>query len=90
MKKWLSILKSELSLILEDKSILLTCLVAPILYAFFIGSIYSEKEVSEIPVAVVDFDHSNLSRKVSQLINTSEKVKIQGHYSSLEAAMFHL
>ena len=88
MKKWLSILKSELSLILEDKSILLTCLVAPILYAFFIGSIYSEKEVTEIPIAVVDFDHSNLSRKVSQLINTSEKVSIEGHYSSLEDAMY--
>ena len=88
MKKWLSILKSELSLILEDKSILLTCLVAPILYAFFIGSIYPEKEVTGIPIAVVDFDHSNLSRKVSQLINTSEKVSIEGHYSSLEDAMF--
>ena len=88
MKKWLSILKSELSLIFEDKSILLTCLAAPILYAFFVGSIYSEKEVAGIPIAVVDFDHSNLSRKVSQLINTSEKVSIEGHYSSLEDAMF--
>ncbi|QNM86144.1 ABC transporter permease [Polaribacter pectinis] len=88
MKKWITALKNELSLIFEDKSVLLTCLVAPILYAFFIGSIYSEKEVSEIPIAVVDYDHSNLSRKVSQLINTSEKVAIQGHYSSLEEAMF--
>jgi len=88
MKQWISILKSELSLIFEDKSILLTCLVAPLLYAFFIGSIYTEKEVSEIPIAVVDFDHSNLSRKVSQLINTSEKVSVEGHYSSLEDAMF--
>jgi ABC-2 type transport system permease protein len=89
MKKWFSILKSELSLIFEDKSILLTCLVAPILYAFFIGSIYSEKEVSEIPIAIVDFDHSNLSRKVAHLINTSEKVSTEGYYSSLEDAMFH-
>lgn len=89
MKTWYAILKRELSLIFDDKSILLTCLVAPILYAFFIGSIYSEKDVSEIPIAVVDLDHSNLSRKVSQLINTSEKVAIKGHYSSLEDAMFH-
>lgn len=89
MTNWVSILKSELFLIFKDKSILLTCLVAPMLYAFFIGSIYSEKEVSEIPIAVVDFDHSNLSRKVSQMINTSEKVRIEGHYSSLEDAMFH-
>jgi len=88
MKQWLSILKSELTLIFEDKSILLTCLIAPFLYAFLIGSSYTEKEVSEIPVAVVDFDHSNLSRKVSQLINTSEKVLVEGHYSSLEDAMF--
>jgi ABC-2 type transport system permease protein len=88
MNKWFSILKSELSLIFEDKSILLTCLAAPILYAFFIGSIYSEKEVTEIPIAVVDHDQSNLSRKVSQLINSSEKVFIKGHYSSLEDAMF--
>jgi ABC-2 type transport system permease protein len=88
MRKWLSILKSEMSLILRDKGILLTCLVAPILYAFFVGSIYSEKKVSGIPIAVVDFDHSNLSRKVSQLINTSEKVSIEGHYSSLQDAMF--
>lgn len=89
MKKWISIVKNELSLIIEDKSILLTCLVAPILYAFFVGSIYAEKEVSEIPIAVVDYDHSNLSRKVAQLINSSEKVAIHGYYSSLEDALFH-
>jgi len=88
MKSWFSILKDELILFVQDKSILLTCLVAPILYAFFIGSIYMEKDVSEIPIAVVDFDHSNLSRKVSGLVDSNEKVKIFGHYSSLEDAMF--
>lgn len=87
MLSWLSIVKKELQLIFEDKSILLTCLVAPILYAFFVGSIYSNKEVSEIPVAVVDYDHTGLSRKTSNLIGTNEKIKITGHYSSLEGAM---
>jgi len=89
MKSWFSILKDELQLIIQDKSILLTCLVAPILYAFFVGSIYMEKDVSEIPIAVVDYDHSNLSRKISELVDTNEKVKVSGHYSSLENAMFH-
>lgn len=89
MKNWFSILQDELQLIIHDKSILLTCLVAPILYAFFVGSIYMEKDVSEIPIAVVDYDHSNLSRKVSELVDTNEKVKVLGHYSSMENAMFH-
>ena len=88
MKRWRTILQEELRLIIQDKSILLTCLVAPILYAFFVGSIYMEKEVSEIPIAVVDYDHSNLSRKVSELLDTNEKVKVHGHYSSLGNAMY--
>lgn len=87
MMDWISILKNELQLIINDKSILLTCLVAPILYAFFIGSIYMEKDVSQIPLAVVDLDHSNLSREVSSLVDSNEKVKVSGHYSSLENAM---
>ncbi|MBU2949771.1 ABC transporter permease [Tamlana agarivorans] len=89
MKSWWDIFKSELSLIFEDKSILLTCLVAPLLYAFFVGSIYSEKEVNEIPIAVVDYDHSSLSRKVASLINSTEKVKLKGHFSNLEDALFY-
>lgn len=88
MKSWVAIFKDELQLVFKDKSILLTCLVAPILYAFFIGSIYMDKDVSEIPIAIVDYDHSNLSRKVSDLVDTNEKVKVFGHYSSLEDAMF--
>ena len=87
MKSWFSIFTDELKLIIQDKSILLTCLVAPLLYAFFIGSIYKEKEVTQIPIAVVDQDHTSLSRKVSELVNTSEKIKVYGHYSSLENAM---
>lgn len=87
MKSWFSIFVDELKLILQDKSILLTCLVAPILYAFFIGSIYKDKEVTQIPIAVVDQDHTSLSRKISELVDTNEKVKVYGHYSSMENAM---
>jgi len=88
MKTWISILQDELQLIIRDKSILLTCLIAPILYAFFVGSIYMEKDVSEIPIAVVDYDHTKLSRKVSELVDTNEKVKVLGHYSSMGNAMY--
>jgi len=88
MKSWFSIFKDELLLIFQDKSILLTCLVAPVLYAFFVGSIYMEKDVSEIPIAVVDYDHSKLSRKVADLVDSNEKVKVLSHFSSLEDAMF--
>ena len=74
MKSWFSIFTDELKLIIQDKSILLTCLVAPILYAFFIGSIYKDKEVTQIPIAVVDMDHTSLSRKISAVPDPSSRM----------------
>ncbi len=88
-KRWIEIFNDELRLLFDDKGILLTVIVAPILYAFFIGSIYMDKEVSDIPLAVVDMDHSSLSRKVSQLVDSNEKVVVKGHFSTMEEAMYY-
>lgn len=88
MRSFTTIFKDELKLIIADKSILLTCLMAPIFYAFFVGSIYKEKDVADIPIAIVDNDHSSLSRKVSRLIDSNEKVEVYGSYSNLNDALF--
>lgn len=88
MRSFINIFKEELKLILEDKSILLTCLLAPIFYAFFVGSIYKEKNVSNIPIAIVDQDHSAMSRQVSRLIDSNEKIEIHSAYSNLNDALF--
>ena len=77
MRSFLNIVKDELALIIEDKSILLTCLLAPIFYAFFVGSIYKEKDVANIPIAIVDHDHSSLSRKVGRLVDSNQKIQVQ-------------
>ena len=88
MRGFMQIIKDELTLIIEDKSILLTCLLAPIFYAFFVGSIYKDKDVANIPIAIVDQDHSSLSRKVGRLVDSNEKIKVQGNFSNLNDALF--
>lgn len=88
MRSFLDVFKEELALIIADKSILLTCIMAPVFYAFFVGSIYKEKDVANIPIAIVDNDHSSLSRKVGQLIDSNEKIRVTGSYSNLNDAMF--
>jgi len=88
MRSFMNIIRDELTLIVEDKSILLTCLIAPIFYAFFVGSIYKDKDVANIPIAIVDNDHSSLSRKVGRLIDSNEKIKVHGAYSNIEDALF--
>lgn len=88
MRKFWDIFKSELELIFQDKSILLTCVMAPLFYAFFVGSIYKEKDVMNIPIVIVDFDHSQLSRQIGQLVDSNEKVKIYSSLSNMEEALF--
>ena len=88
MRRFIQIVKEELTLIIEDKSILLTCVLAPIFYAFFVGSIYKEKDVVNIPIAIVDHDHSSLSRKIGRLVDSNEKIQVMGAYSNLSDAMF--
>lgn len=75
----------EASLVVKDHSLLLTLLIAPLLYAFFYGSIYINKEEQNVKLAVVDDDHSRLSRLLQQNINNSPVVELI-HFPNLEEA----
>ena len=66
----------EAKLIADDHSILLTVIGAPILYFFFLGSIYMYKDIEAISFAVVDLDKSTSSRKLTRLLDSQQKVKI--------------
>ncbi|MBS7254051.1 ABC transporter permease [Flavobacterium branchiicola] len=75
----------EVKLVGKDHSLLLTLLIAPLLYAFFYGSIYINKEEFEVKLAVVDDDHSQLSRLLQQNIDNSPIVQLV-HFSNLKDA----
>ncbi len=81
----ISLFFREVSLIGKDHSLLLTLLIAPLLYAFFYGSIYINKEEFEVKLGVVDDDHSRLSRLLQQNIDSSPIVQLI-HFSNLKDA----
>lgn len=81
----ISLFFREVSLIGKDHSLLLTLLIAPLLYAFFYGSIYINKEEFEVKLGVVDDDHSRLSRLLQQNIDNSPIVQLI-HFSNLKDA----
>jgi ABC-2 type transport system permease protein len=66
----------ELTMIGKDHSLLLTLLIAPLLYLFFYGSIYSYKEEEKVKLAVVDDDQTGLSRQLSQQIDNLQMVDV--------------
>ncbi len=55
---------------------------APILYVVALGTIYSPKKVVHIPVAIVDQDHSRLSRELTSAILASETFSLGDYVDS--------
>ncbi len=80
------IILSELNVVIGDHSILLTVIIAPLLYAFFLGTIYIKKDINKISFAVVDLDNSATTLKLTRLLMAGEKIDVKGRLHSFKEA----
>jgi len=69
---------NELNIVISDHSILLTVVIAPLLYAFFLGSIYINKDIEKIRFAVVDYDNTKTTRTLTRILGASQKIDMVG------------
>lgn len=60
-----------------DKGVLLLLLGAPLLYSVFYPWFYSTEAVTRVPVAVVDLDHSRLSRQITRFAQASPRIEVR-------------
>jgi ABC-2 type transport system permease protein len=81
----------EAKMVAHDHSLLLTLLIAPLLYAFFYGSLYSYKVEEKVRLAVADDDKSELSRTFVQQLNKMQIADVVGAASLQDAQekMYH-
>ncbi len=90
MRKFLSeiwiLIKRELGIISGDGSIILTIFIAPFLYMFLLGTIYQYKDIDSVNMAVIDMDHSQLSRTYIRFIESSQKVHVSNTPTDFEQA----
>jgi len=91
----------EMGRILRGHSSRLILFYIPLIVFPLLALIYQKGTLRQIPVAVWDQDHSDISRKVSEYINASPTLKITDYLSSLnnpesyfyhhkEQAIFHI
>lgn len=69
--------RDTLKAIFSDKGALLLMLVAPVLYGFFYPWPYGTQSVTRVPVAVVDYDHTNLSRQITRFAQASPRIDVR-------------
>lgn len=70
---WLGTLKA----VAQDKGVLLLLVLAPVVYGFFYPWPYRTQVVTGVPVAVVDLDHSGLSRQITRFARASPALDVR-------------
>ncbi len=78
--------RCELQTIVRDKGVLLILVGAPFIYALLYSSIYAPEVVREVPVAVVDLDHTPQSRELTRKLDAGPKMAVRFVCSSLYEA----
>ncbi len=72
--------------IVTDRSALATLVLAVVLYAFFYPAAYQAQVVSSLPVAVVDLDHSGLSRALVRRVGATQGAHLAAMPATLDEA----
>ncbi|WP_019673250.1 ABC transporter permease [Psychrobacter lutiphocae] len=71
--------------VFKDKGVLLMLVIAPIIYGFFYPWPYRSEVVKEIPVGIVDYDRSTLSKTISRYSDASPNLSVQPFASEQQA-----
>lgn len=76
----------EIGNIFRDKGIMIFILFVPLAYPLLYSYVYTNEVVREVPVAVVDESHSELSRELLRKMGASPDMKIVAYCDNLSAA----
>jgi len=76
MKQIKYLLKREFTLFLTNRTLLSVFFLAPVFYALLIGFTYKSGKVENIPVIVVNHDHTPLADQVVEMLQDNKTLKI--------------
>lgn len=58
------------------------CIVFPLFSLVFMATIFGNGQMEELPVGVVDADHSSLSRRIVRWVEATPQLRVVRHYSN--------
>ncbi|WP_413531836.1 ABC transporter permease [Empedobacter brevis] len=76
MKTIFHLIIREFKLFFKNPVLPILFLGAPIMYGVLIGNVYKKGNVTNIPIIVVDEDHTTTSQKIIDMLNDNESVKV--------------
>ena len=76
----------ETEIIRHDRNIVIVLLLAPVVYALFLGTIFNNKIETDIPIVVVDNDHTAISRTLIRSFDSHQLLQVMEIEPDFEVA----
>lgn len=76
----------EMHSTITDEGVLIFCILVPLLYPLLYSWIYNNEVVREVPIAVVDLSHSQISREFIRKVDGSPDTKVSYFCNNLDEA----
>lgn len=86
MRNFFKVAAYEFTKLRKDYIALLILFGGAIFYSFYYPFPYSHEIVRDIPIAVVDEDKSELSKKITRMLDETENIKVTTEYNSIDEA----
>ncbi len=83
---FLCIWANQMRAIFKDEGILIFAILVPLLYPLLYSWIYTNEITREVPVAIVDMSHSNLSREFIDKFDASPNTRVAFYCDNLNEA----
>lgn len=77
--------KKEFKMIFSDSAVVMSYMLSIMLVGFFYSYVYSHETFDDLPVAIVDYDHTSLSQKLSTMIDATPELELTYSANSLDA-----
>lgn len=84
MRGFLSIIWRELQYLYTSRSGFLLLIATPIVVYFLLNSLYGKGSINDLPIAVYDQDHSELSRTLTRFLEASPYLSVAQQLTSEE------
>jgi ABC-2 type transport system permease protein len=89
MKQFINILeicRDEFTDVFHDRGVLIFILFVPLFYPLLYSYVYTNEVVRDVPVAVVDENHTNFSRELLRYIDATPDIKIISYCTDMREA----
>ena len=82
MSALLNVFRRELRRMTSRRIYFASCIVLPLFSLVFMATIFGHGQMENLPVGVVDADHTSLSRSIVRMVDATPELQVTKHYAN--------